>query len=486
MKAKFTTANMAALNGALNSNYALTDVTIESEEINKNVSKALSPDAQAGTIGYNVDPSTMLGQFTTPLRVELLDADIKRLTFGPEQFVFFNKLTKLPSAGTVQQYLTYDRHGEIGHSMAVGEGQIAKISAQQYSRHTVNMKYLSTSRQVTFQAGMTASVLDPIQGATDDAITSLAAEIEWMSFYGDKSLSKDNVEGNEFDGLRKQIPAENVIDLKGAPLQESDINKAAVLISKAYGYPTDAFLPIGAKTLLVNNLLERQRLLNTSAPQDATIGFNAPRMATPAGVVSLNGSSLMENYNILDENDPYVSGIDPKVVATIDTNATNGQFADTDVHALVYKVVSVSGDKHSQAIEADVQLDNKTHAVNLAVTIPQAFDAPVEYVRVFRQASESGLFYEIGKVTAANAVDGVVTFVDTNAEIPGTVDAYVGQMTSDVIGLYQMLPIMRFQLATLAASHNWSFLWFGALVLFNAHRWVRIKNIATIQVKPQR
>ena len=479
--AKITDSQLAAINKFAQTNFAMDDVNKQEE-----ASKALAPDAGAGTIGYNVNPNDMNG-FTTPLRVESLDDQIKTLTFNQEQFVFFNQIAKRAAHSSVEQYVTYDRHGEIGHSMASAEGAISKITAQQFGRHTVNMKYLTTARQVTVQAGMAASIADPLQAATQDAVVSLASEIEWMSFYGDKDLhDANNSEGLEFDGLNKLIPASNVINLKGKVLSEADLNDAAIMISKAYGYPTDAFLPMGAKSRLVSSLLSRQRVFQSAGAQNLTLGFNAPQFQSISGMINLNGSNLMENYNILDEADPFVSGIKPTVTATVESETKAGQFADEDVKAQEYRVVAVSTDTHSEAVAPEAAvLTAKTDTVKLEITVPTNYESPIEFIRVFRK-SEAGLFYEIGKISAHEAKAGKVTFVDDNSVIPGTVDAYVGQMTPDVIALYEWLPITRFALATMTAAYTWSFLWFGALALFAPRKWVRIKNIATVEVAPQR
>ena len=479
MAKKITDAQLKAINQFNQSNYTMDQVN--DAEL---ASKDLGADQAAGTIGYNVNPNAMDG-FTTPLRVESLDDQIKTLTCGSEQFVFFNKLNKRPARSSVEQYVTYDRHGEIGHSMASAEGAISKITAQSYGRHTLNMKYLTTARQVTVQAGMANSIVDPLQAATEDAVVSLASEIEWMSFYGDKDLHDANTsEGLEFDGLSKLIPDENVIDLKGKTLAEADLNEAAVKISKAYGYPTDAFLPMGAKTRLVNSLFDRQRVFQSVGSQNLTLGFNAPQFQSVAGMINLNGSNLMENYQILDEADPFVQGIKPAVTATVNADGA-GKFDDAET--LEYKVVAVSKDTHSEAVApADAAvLANKTDSVALEITVPTSFESPVEFIRIYRK-SEAGLFYEIGKVSAHEAKAGKITFTDDNSVIPGTVDGFVGQLTPGVIALYEWLPITRFALATLTAAYTWSFLWFGALALFAPRKWVHIKNIATVEVAPQR
>lgn len=478
MAKTITQAQLDAINTFNQSQYKMSDLPSE------DASKALSPDAGAGTIGYNVDPNSMNG-FTTPLRVESLDDQVKTLTFGAEQFVFFNQISKRAARSSVEQYVTYDRHGDIGHSMASAEGAISKITAQSYGRHTINMKYLTTARQVTVQAGMANSITDPLQAATQDAVVSLASEIEWMSFYGDKDLhDANNTEGLEFDGLNKLIPDTNVIDLHGKVLAEADLNDAAIMISKAYGYPTDAFLPMGAKSRLISSLLERQRVFQSSGAQNLTLGFNAPQFQSIAGMINLNGSNLMENYNILDENDPFVAGIKPTATAKVESASKAGKF--DDVATLEYRVVAVAQDTHSEAVATEpVVLTAKTDTVQLEVTVPTNFESPIEFIRVYRK-SEAGLFYEISKVSAHEAKNGKVTIVDDNSTIPGTVDAYVGQMTPDVIALYEWLPITRFALATMTAAYTWSFLWFGALALFAPRKWVRIKNIATVEVSPQR
>lgn len=447
--------------------------------------KALAPDAGAGVVGYNVNPNSLQG-FTTPLRVEDLDAMVKQLTYGQEQFVFFNKINKEQVQSTVRQYISYDKHGEVGHALAMHEGELSKISSPRFTRKQVRMKYLSAVRQVSIQAELAQGVSDPLGEATRDAIITLAGSIEWMGFYGDSGLhSASDTEGTEFDGLTSLIDPKNVIDLRGKSLSQDDLQQAAITISRAYGNATDAFLPNAAKAKLVNDLLPSQRVFMGANPQRNVIGFDAPRFQSVVGPINLNGSNLMDLPNILDEEDDNVSGVAPVVTATAESTTKLGNFLDSDVGQLNYKVRTVSGQTKSPIVDANAKIAAVTDTVNLEVSLPNTYGNPVEYVEIYREAA-SGSYSLIGKVSAHLANGGKVSFNDADETIPGTVDAFVGDMSPEVITLYEFLPISRLDLATLTAMNTWAFMWFGALALFIPRRWVRLHNVGAYDVAPQR
>ncbi|XWX33338.1 major head protein [Staphylococcus phage PG-2021_40] len=57
-------------------------------------------------------------------------------------------------------------------------------------------------------------------------------------------------------------------------------------------------------------------------------------------------------------------------------------------------------------------------------------------------------------------------------------DVFVGEMHPDVIHLFELLPLMRLDLAQVTSAKTFAVLWYGALALKAPKRWVRIKNVS--------
>ena len=85
----------------------------------------------------------------------------------------------------------------------------------------------------------------------------------------------------------------------------------------------------------------------------------------------------------------------------------------------------------------------------------------------------------VGRVGAYLAEAGVITFSDVNDVIPGTSDVFVMEMTARTTALYELLPMMRLDLAIVDASRSFTVLWYGGLGVFAPKRISIIKNVAT-------
>lgn len=437
--------------------------------------------------GYGITPDTQVD--AGALRREILDDQITMLTYTNEDLIFFRQITKRPAQSTVMKYDVYLNHGEIGHSGFVREIGVAPVSDPNIRQKTVNMKYVSSTRNMSIATTLVNNVEDPAQILTEDAIVTVAKNIEWASFYGDASLSSEptNEGGLEFDGLLKLISKENVIDAKGKALDQILLNNAAVHISKGFGQPTDAFMPLGVHAEFVNDMLHNQRQLMSDNSGNLTAGYNIQGFNSVRGNIALHGSTVMENDLILDESvQPKPNAPQPaKVSATVKTGK-KGKFNDPEETELNYKVVVNSDEAKSYASEeVQAQVTNADDGVELTIALQSMYQSQPQFVSIYRQGKNTGLFYLIRRVAVSEQNDeGNIVFVDKNEDLPETADVFVGELTPTVIHLFELLPMMRLPLAQINASVTFAVLWYGALALRAPKKWARIKNVRYTAVNP--
>lgn len=473
--------------------------------VNAEVEKSYKAAADAGlikksaNIGYNANPESGLtpdpnGVGTTAaLRRESLASNVRNITYGRDEFMFYRKIMEHPlkATSTVEQYTLFDHHSEVGHGLTNYEGQVSNPTDPHMVRKLVPIKYLSKTSNMTLQATLVNSIQNPMDIYNQDAITTVISMIEWESFYGDADLSAVSEEknGTEFDGLVKLIPSENVVDAGGKPLNASDLTKAAQTIQQAYGVATDAFMPAGAKAQFVNSLMESKQLsqisVRDSHDNDYDYGFTVSRYIVPTtgNPININGSNVM---NLPEHYDPRQVGtagsaLQPKVKVDV-TEHDNGKFRpDHEVSkAINYKVVSVTGNKWSTETTVVGQVEAADSSIKLTIDVPSVGDNIAEYVTVYRQA-EDGYYWALKRIGIREVdVTGKLTFIDRNEKIAGTVDVFIGDMSPEVIGMFELLPLDVLPLAQFNASYTWTYLWFGALALFNPKRWVRITNVAIV------
>ncbi|QVW28808.1 hypothetical protein [Bacillus phage SWEP1] len=437
------------------------------------------------TTGTGITPDTQ--HDAAALRRELLDDQVKMLAFTNGDFTIYPLINKQQVNSTVAKYAVFNQHGRTGHSRFVREVGVASINDPNIRQKTVQMKFLSDTKQQSLAAGLVNNIADPMTILTEDAISVIAKSIEWAIFYGDAALAAeaDNQAGIEFDGLTKLIDeATNVIDLAGERLDEATLNKAAVIVGKGYGRATDAFMPIGVQADFTNNLLDRQRVIQPSQAGGFSTGFSINQFLSTRGAINLHGSTIMENDNILVDRipEPNAPQAPASVVATVKTGDKGKFRPGKDVKTHGYKVVVHSDDAESLASdEVSAVVANPTDSVSIAVKLQSLYQAKPQFISIYRKGNETGHFFLVARVPLAKADEnGVITFVDRNQVIPETTDVFIGELTPQVISLLELLPMMKLPLAQMNATTTFTVLWYGALALYAPKKWVRIKNVQYI------
>jgi len=451
---------------------------VAEEKINEVLSKTF-------TTGVGITPDTQPD--ASALRREFLDDEVKMLAFDNSDFTIYPVINKQQVNNTVVKYAQFNQHGRTGHSRFVREVGVASINDPNIRQKTVQMKFLSDTKQQSLAAGLVNNIADPMTILTEDAISVIAKSIEWAIFYGDAALTAETDEqaGIEFDGLHKLIDQKtNVMDLRGRTLTEADLNKAAVVIGKGYGRATDAFMPIGVQADFTNSFLDRQRILQPSAQGGMATGIAINEFLSSRGTIKLHGSTIMENDNVLVENrlPQQNAPLPPQSVAAVVKSAAGGKFRPEDIATQSYKVVVYSDEAESVASDAVTAAVTKADdAVELTVTLQPMYQAQPQFIVVYRQGAETGHYFQIARIPVSKANDSnQIVFTDKNETIPETTDVFVGELTPQVLSLLELLPMMKLPLAQMNATITFSVLWYGALALYAPKKWVRIKNVKYI------
>jgi hypothetical protein len=438
------------------------------------------------TTGYGITPDGQ--QDAAALRREFLDDEVKMLAFDNSDFTIYPAIAKQQVNSTVVKYAVFNQHGRTGHSRFVREVGVASINDPNIRQKTVQMKFLSDTKQQSIAAGLVNNIADPMTILTEDAIAVIAKSIEWAIFYGDAALTNDTDEqaGIEFDGLHKLIDQKtNVMDLRGRTLTEADLNKAAVVVGKGYGKATDAFMPIGVQADFTNSLLNRQMVIQPASGQGGVAtGFSVTQFMSARGTINLHGSTIMENDNVLVENRlPQANApMPPQAVTAAVRTGGNGKFRSEDLDTQSYKVVVFSDEAESVASEeVTAVVANATDAVDLTIKLQPMYQAQPQFVAIYRQGAETGHYFLIARVPVSKANEAnEIVFTDVNQVIPETTDVFVGELTPQVLSLLELLPMMRLPLAQMNATVTFTVLWYGALALYAPKKWVRIKNVKYI------
>lgn len=436
------------------------------------------------TTGHGQTPETQ--QNAAALRREYLENDVKMLSYTSADFTIYPDLAKQPVNSTVVQYPIFNSHGRVGHSRFVREIGVAPVNDPKMRQVTVHMKFLSDTKQQSLASGMVNNVEDPMTINEDDAMTVIAKTIEWAIFHGDASLSADagDTAGIEFNGLKKLIDQKtNVMDLRGEEFSENALNIATTKIAKGYGTPTDAYMPIGVLATYNNETQNNRQVIvqNYGDGSGATrAGNNVTEVNTVRGRITLHGSTIMENEQVLFEDFvPQINAPLPPQTVGVDVQANaGGRFRPDDIGTHNYKIKVWSDDAESKPSEAfEAVVSEATQAVELQIQLQNLNGAIPQYIEIYRQGFTTGEYYLIDRVPASQMVGNTITYVDKNDTIPETTDVFVGDMNPQTITLLELLPMLKQPLAQMNATTTFSVLWYGALALYAPKKWVHIKNV---------
>ncbi len=437
--------------------------------------EALSKAMEAyGTTGGDLTDASLFtgGRALTP---ESLDTTLVNVLHTTDEARLFQRLKKVPVKSVVHQWNFRD---EVGSDDAgwVPEGGDSEEADQDIERRFTQAKYLQTLRKVTLQAAQSNMVEDAMAIEQEAGMLWIVRNVEKALFN-----ARSDFFTNQPDGLETQIPATNVLDLRGQDASSAEfenlMNEASRQIRDNYGVPTDMF----TSTIVMQDVqaLLRDRIRFGGGMNQGTGIFKD--YPTPFGNIGLVDDVFLKEGDV-----PRLSTVASKRPGNITSIAgaaagTGSQFAAGDAGSYWYKVAAVNRYGEGNVV-----------ATGTAVTVAAGQEVTIT---ITGTASPAGTAYSLyrSKKGAADASDcrfvgyyawtagNGDTLVDTNANLPGCSSTYVLNMNTayNAIEWVQFLPAMKFPLyPTNAAVYPFLMLLYGSLAVKKPTQHIRIKNVA--------
>lgn len=437
---------------------------------------------KALTAGYGRGGDRTDGSTGSPLRVESLESTLKVTTFSERHIVFWKDIPKLPAFNTVEEFNQLNSYGNSG-GYFVPEGTAPQESDADFTRKTVQVKYLGTQRKVTHQMSLVRPAHgDVIALETMNGTRELLRTIEEKLFVGDSDCIVA-----EWDGLEKQLTSawgsdnndQNIVDLRGLPLSEAILNEGARVIIDNYGFPSNLYLGYEALTDINNTFLAKERIsLNQGNPGQA--GFALQGFTTAGGAFGFRPSVFLKPGELaptaakgLSASIPSVSGVTAAGLAATSTGAASKLGAGTYSYSVVLE--------NRFGTTAEVVATNvvATALQMVTITVAGLTGTAATAMRVYRSTGVAGTGPRKMMKRVKLVVDGGgnATFVDKDFYIPGTSKAYLGQVDLDVLSFKQLAPFTKINLATIDPSIRWMQLLYGTPAVYMPRKWVIYTNI---------
>jgi len=438
-----------------------------------------------------------------------LDTRVARATVRPDSFTLYQALGK-SAAFQVVDYWPYldDPGGALPGSATSGFSNVQTgtlaTNAGFYSLQNVNLKLLLDGRAMTIALAAQNNFVSITEQENANAALTVLQTADWLCYHG-----QPGVYPNQFGGLDATIPSGNIFDFQqffaaNASLQGWNTSQtlynmiyevAAVVtswgrfgrITHAFMTPTTAGALQSLVTTLLNNLVNARENIVTPG---IVVDGDLQGMLTRMGPIQFPMDIMITARDTPAQGQPRANGTTPTTTsaptppASVTTTLSGAAFAGSNWGVGSGSPYASGSARYWYAVSStDVNMNESTlvwnasalsgitatGAVNVAIAGPAAADA-ITY-RVYR--SGSGAFASgansptavkyVGSIAASGS--GTVTFVDSNASIPGAERIYLLDLRGEDLALdfRYLLPLTRVELFAQNLYAPWAVCMIGAL-----------------------
>jgi len=449
--------------------------------------------------GYATDPASQ--SQGGALRVEVLDATLKIVSYMMKNIVFYNDIPKSKAYNTVEEYNMLSKYGGKG-GFFINEGGLPRTEDSQYQRKVQFVKFMGTTREITHPM----LLVKPAHGnvvalETKNGAMWMLRQIEENLFSGDSSIISQS-----FDGLKSQLLAgyadsdtagdlqpdvstEHVIDLRNQPLTEGVFSEAARVLLDNHYFPTSCYLPHTAHRDYNVGFFSKGRYGIPVGDGEVTTGFDSRKVKTAGGTLTLKPDVFLgiDKQAPTTANNSSCPTAPATVTVAVQAKSTSRGFKTAEFGTYAYEVTAISRNGESSSTtgsgSAVIAVLGASDEAKLTIArgAVSGNDNTAGY-RVYRTRiadGAAGTKYLVAEVVSAGAS---TIFLDGNENLPGLGTAYIGQFDETVLTLRELSPMLKFPLATVASSIRWMQLYYNTPIIFRPRGIMIIKNIGRLSV----
>jgi hypothetical protein len=442
------------------------------------------------------------------LKFESLERTMKVLTAQMTDLKVWNKTPKDKAFNTVEEYLQQTKYGN-NQNLFVGEGELPSETDPEYVRRSSFVKYMGTVRKVTHQMQLVNQVGAPatVKETENGTMTILQGANRAILFADSR---RTNFEFDGLHALHRQFVGEGVslntyygddtvIDLRGSYLKESHMQDAAKGVVDHYGVPN--FYISGPNVLndFSKEFFQYKRVgMDSSAVSNGTAGQRINTYASQFGDIPLD-YDLFAGPDVERKKGagpttaaapaaPTADGTTPAAAVSDAALTKFGDGAGTYFYAVAAR--NRKGESALTMLTATALTVGATQSVDLKFADASSGETAAESFILYRSLKnptgasngDNVPLYPIAIIRKAELTagyDGAAAGLvrDRNHILGGCEQAVVGEWTTRVFEFKQLLPLMKFPLATIDIATRFAILLYGMPQLFAPRKMVRIINI---------
>jgi hypothetical protein len=460
------------------------------------LNKAMSAGQITG--GASVD-SAIAGQGAA-LKVESLDRELKLLTFSQQDIRLWNLFPKTAVYNTVNEFNQLDNYG-VERGGSYNEGQLPNEEDSTYIRRTEKIKYYGVTKSVThpMQLVNTAGVGSIMKQAVNDGTLYLLRKINRsLAFGAERTVAQDingiyeqhklGIKGASGSDLT-YFESDQVIDLKGAILTQDEMQDAGTLIyEQGFGKASHLFASPGTLNDFAKDYYSKQRIM-LGGGIDSGVAIGHPKKVTMSfGDVDLEQDIFLKSQTALADGAAANSTNAPNIPtsSTVSNPVTDAssKFVAGDAGDYKWAVAAINANGRSALLTLDSSAVTVAagEAVDLVFADGGGANPATGYAIYRTVKGGTGNFYPIFEVSVAErtagyngGTAGVVR--DRNFRIANTEEAFMVEVSSQTMGIQQLAPLMKLDLATLAPATRFSLLCYLSYMLYAPKRMIKFTNI---------
>jgi hypothetical protein len=402
-------------------------------------------------------------------RVQSLEGILKVMTWQEKNIVLWRDIPKMQAYNTTEEFNRLIDYGGTGDGFMI-EGGIPVEQTSAYDRVPVLMRFMGEVGVVTHQLTLVTSAHGDIIGReAKNRTLSLLKKLEYALFFGSNTVNPI-----AFDGIERQIidnAPENVLDLRGAPVDEDVLENIAQIVADNYGVLTTLYGGNKTFTDIAKQVLPNGRYQMPYGDREGRLGYRVTAFDSQVGSYALVPDVFLRPGGIPKSIGDKYSPAAPTISGLSIGTQSGSLFTTTQ--DLYYAISAVNND--GESVVSAVVSGSVASGQGVSISV-SAIPTNATAFRIYRGTTASVL-KEMVTVAAAT---GVIA-IDKNLDLPGTSKAFGLMMDSEQgLTFKQLAPLMKMDLAMISASYRFMVLLYGAPVVYSPKKMILIKNIGTL------
>lgn len=422
------------------------------------------------------------------LQAESLEATLKSVTFD------MGNLKMWPAIDVDKAYNLFEQYNRLigyGSDSApyIGEGGAPHEEDSSYIRDGQRIVFFGTRRKVSHQMTLVRTTVgDIVAQQAKEGTMHLLKHVERELYWGHAHFA--NVATGMQDGATSDLPVNSIAmngllqqlkkgdfdvqqrsvdfegfgefrsigrDLDGAIMAQDDIEEMAVVALENFGNPRELHVEPAALSSFVRQFYPQFR----SAPglSNQTVGYDVSKITTTAGTVDMKPNLFLRPRGRARMEGVAGSPVLGSFAFTGAAHSVAGKLEEDGVYSYRITCVNDKGESAPKTITASATADANGSVILTLSNIP----AGTKYFRVYRTEAGGAAGTERFIGNYANRGN---TLVDAGAKNPGLGEAFLLDMSADVMRFKQLAPLSKINFAIVTTALEFAIVLYGALFVY--------------------